>query len=62
MRCGKLAAADCVKVDGSPCNNVLPLGVWKFRAIRFVDEGSFSCFGIDCVYFDEFESFGEGVS
>ena len=49
------------EVDGPPCNNVLPLGVWELRAIWLIDEGTFSCPGIDRIGLDELKSLCEGV-
>ena len=35
---GELSTEDCVEIDSSPCDDVLPLRVWELWTIRFIDE------------------------
>lgn len=59
---GELSTEDSLEVDSSPCDNVLPLRVWKFGTVWFVNERSSRCFEVNYIHSDEFESFDESVS
>ena len=59
---GELTTEDRIEVDGSPCDDILPLRIWKLWTVWFINEGPFGRLGVDCVNFDEFECFREGVS
>ena len=58
----ELSAEHCIKVDCPSCDDILPLGVGKFWAIGFINEGPLGRFGVECVDLDELESLREGVS